>query len=104
VITTLATLGIESRADPGAIGVWTEVDGTAAKICAIGVRIRRGVSLHGLALNLDTNLNLFKLIVPCGLADRPVTSIRNLLGDAAPTMEQLKSTLFEQLRRAIERQ
>lgn len=103
VIATLATIGIQTRADPAAIGVWTEVDGIAAKICAIGVRIRRGVSLHGLALNLDTDLDLFKLIIPCGLADRPVTSIRGLLGGAAPTMDQLKSVLFEQLQRAIER-
>ncbi len=103
VIATLDGLGIKAGTDPGAIGVWTEVGGSAAKICAIGVRIRRGASLHGLALNLDTDLNLFNLIVPCGLAERPVTSIRCLLGDRSPTMQQLKFALFEQLKRAIER-
>ena len=53
-----------------------------AKICAIGVRIRRGVSLHGLALNVETDLSFFDLIVPCGMADKPATSLRKILGDA----------------------
>ena len=83
VIEVLAELGIEGYTDPEAVGVW--VDGPspqpsprvrgegvrggedAAKICAIGVRIRRGVSLHGLALNVSTDLRGFSHIVPCGL-------------------------------------
>ena len=58
--------------------------GDLAKVCAIGVRIRRGVSLHGLALNVDTDLSYFNLIVPCGLAGRQVTSLRRLLGRRRP--------------------
>lgn len=103
VIATLAPFGIKARTDPETIGVWTDVEDNLAKICAIGVRIRKGVSLHGLALNLDTDLSLFNLIVPCGLVQRSVTSIRRLLGNRSPTMQQLKSTLFEHLQRAIER-
>ena len=61
----------------------------SAKICALGVRIKRGISLHGIALNLSTDLSLFNLINPCGLS-RPVASMRDLLGDAAPTMSHLK--------------
>ena len=64
-----------------------------AKICALGVRIRRGVSMHGIALNVTTDLRYFDLIVPCGLTGRAVTSIQQLFGDSAPTMEAVKSLL-----------
>jgi lipoyl(octanoyl) transferase len=72
-------------------------DQTLAKICAIGVRIRRGVSLHGLALNVDTDLNFFNLIVPCGMADRPTTSVRKLLSDKAPAMTAVKAAVVLRL-------
>jgi lipoyl(octanoyl) transferase len=62
-----------------------------AKICALGVRIKRGVSLHGIALNCSTDLALFDLIIPCGLS-RPVTSMRQILGDAVPAMAELKQS------------
>jgi len=92
-IATLADFGIEAGVDPKAVGVWSDDNGTPAKICAIGVRIRRGVSLHGLALNVTTDLRYFELIVPCGLHGRAVTSIQKLLGDRAPSMEQVKERL-----------
>jgi lipoyl(octanoyl) transferase len=93
-IAALAELGIPARRIDGAVGVWTDNDHSpTAKICAIGVRIRRGVSMHGLALNVDTDLNFFNLIVPCGLTDKPVTSVRKLLGDAGPSMTAVKSIL-----------
>src|SRR5262249_20988152 len=62
VIATLNELGIEAQRDDDAIGVWTKrLDGQFAKICALGVRIRRGVSLHGIALNVTTDLRYFDL-------------------------------------------
>jgi lipoyl(octanoyl) transferase len=61
----------------------------AAKICALGVRIKRGVTLHGIALNLTTDLSHFGLINPCGLG-RPVTSMGEILGVRAPGMSELK--------------
>jgi len=67
VIAALAELGVHAFRQDGAVGIWTEDHGTTAKICAIGVRIRRGVSMHGLALNVRTDLSRFDLIVPCGL-------------------------------------
>jgi lipoate-protein ligase B len=99
-IAALGELGIAARRDECAVGVWADDGsgtGTLAKVCAIGVRIRRGVSLHGLALNVSTDLDYFNLIVPCGLHCRAVTSVQKLLGDAAPDIETVKRVLAAQL-------
>jgi lipoate-protein ligase B len=101
VIDVLAEYGIPSQLDPSAIGVWTEHEGKLAKICALGVRIRRGISMHGIALNLTTDLRYFNLIVPCGLT-RPVTSMSLIMGDRAPTMDQLKHVMVQQMRAKFE--
>src|SRR5688500_8579993 len=87
-IDTCRAFGVEARREDGAVGVWVDdpIVGTPAKICAIGVRIRRGVSLHGLALNVTTDLSYFDLIVPCGLTGRSVTSLERLLGADAPSI------------------
>ncbi len=73
IIDTLESFGISAHCDPEAIGVWTD----AGKIAAIGVHISRWVTSHGFALNLETDLNYFRYIVPCGLT-KPVTSMRAL--------------------------
>jgi lipoyl(octanoyl) transferase len=98
VISALAELGVKANRQDGIIGVWTE-DG--AKICAIGVRIRRGISMHGLALNVSTNLDHFNLIVPCGLVGKPVTSLQKILGRAAPSMVRVKQIVAEAMQRAV---
>lgn len=72
----LAEYGIPGHAVPGAAGVWVNSE----KIAAIGVRTSQWVTSHGLALNVNTNLDYFSLIVPCGLANRAVTSMSKLLG------------------------
>ena len=98
IISVLAKFGIGGNVDPAAVGVWTPVANcSSAKVCAIGVRIRRGVTLHGLALNVTTQLSYFDLIVPCGLTNRPVTSLQKLLGDRVPSMERVKSVLMEEI-------
>ena len=97
VIAMLKQFGIDAHADPKAVGIWTNDSGTDAKVCAIGVRIKRGVSLHGLALNVETDPRYFDLIVPCGLAGRSVTSMRKLLGVSAPGIERVKETLAREL-------
>jgi lipoyl(octanoyl) transferase len=80
VVRTLADLGLCATREPGLTGVW--VDG--AKACAIGVKLSRWVSMHGLALNVAPELAHFEHIVPCGIADRPVTSVaRELRGRPA---------------------
>lgn len=103
IINTLAQLNINAHADPDATGVWVNqqhnfISDQPAKIAAIGVRVRRWITLHGLAINLDPNMDHFNLIVPCGLADRPVVSIAHILGrENTPTLTALSELLFEQL-------
>src|SRR5207248_1747071 len=114
VIATLNDLGVPSRTDPDAIGVWTNLplplgegrgEGSSccelAKICAFGVRIRRGVTMHGLALNVTTDLAYFNLIVPCGIPDRPVTSLQKILGERCPSMDRVKQTLVNSFQRTF---
>jgi lipoyl(octanoyl) transferase len=97
VIAALADLGIHGQTDPNAVGVWVPDNGSLAKICAIGVRIRRGVSLHGLALNVATDLSGFSHIIPCGLADRGVTSIAKILAANCPPLASIKNILTRHL-------
>jgi lipoate-protein ligase B len=101
VIAALRELGVESHRDASAVGVWVGDDDRAEKICALGVRIRRGVSMHGLALNVTTDLSYFNLIVPCGLCNRGVTSIQKILGDRAPSMENVKLVLARRFDEAL---
>jgi lipoyl(octanoyl) transferase len=75
IIATLAELGVEAHRAPGRIGIWTDRDGTEAKLGAIGVRVRRWVTLHGFSVNLAPELSHFSGIVPCGIAGFPVTSL-----------------------------
>jgi lipoyl(octanoyl) transferase len=76
LIRTAADYGIEAARVPGLTGVWVGRE----KLAAIGVRIARWVTSHGFALNVSTDLEQFNLIVPCGIADRGVTSLERLLG------------------------
>jgi lipoyl(octanoyl) transferase len=103
VINVCARLGVEGRRDPSATGVWVDKPGipTGAKVCAMGVRVRRWVTMHGFALNVTTNLDHFDLIVPCGLAGRPVTSLSALLDDACPTIDDTKQAVIEEATRAF---
>jgi len=78
LISTLDELGIAARRAPGRIGIWVDHQGREAKIGAIGVRIRKWVTLHGFSLNVDPDLLHFGGIIPCGLAEFPVTSVRQL--------------------------
>jgi lipoyl(octanoyl) transferase len=93
VIAALGELGVESWRAPGRIGIWTNDGGKEAKIGAIGVRVRRWVSFHGFAINLDPDLNHFSGIVPCGLPDFPVTSLARL--GIATNRVALDSALFQ---------
>ncbi len=89
VVRTLARWGIEGYRVPGRTGVWVGKE----KICAMGIRVRRWWSIHGLALNVTTDLNHFGLIIPCGIRDRGVCSMQKLLGPECPTMDEAKEEL-----------
>ena len=84
LIIALREFDIEGGRLAGRTGVWVGPDGREEKVAAIGVRISRWITSHGFALNVGTNLEHFQLIVPCGIADRGVTSIERLLGRAVP--------------------
>jgi lipoyl(octanoyl) transferase len=78
MIDSLAELGLEARRAEGRIGIWTDDGDKEAKIGAIGVRIRRWVTFHGFAINVSPDLSHFEGIVPCGIAEYPVTSLEKL--------------------------
>jgi lipoyl(octanoyl) transferase len=79
VIAALARFGVEAFRSEGRIGIWTrDIDGREAKIGAIGVRIRKWVTMHGFAVNLSPDLSHFAGIVPCGIAEYGVTSLERL--------------------------
>jgi lipoyl(octanoyl) transferase len=82
IIKTIAHFGIKGQRLPGATGVWIDADKPALvrKICAMGVRTSRWVTMHGFALNVNTNLNYFDMIIPCGIDDKGVTSMQKELG------------------------
>jgi lipoyl(octanoyl) transferase len=84
LIVALREFGIEGRRVEGRTGVWVGPAGREEKIAAIGVRISRWITSHGFALNVSTNLKHFRLIVPCGIADRGVTSVERVLGRSIP--------------------
>jgi lipoyl(octanoyl) transferase len=82
IILTIKEYGIEAGRLPGSTGVWLEPDtANARKICAMGVRSSRWITMHGLALNVNTDLQFFNNIVPCGIVDKGVTSMAKELGN-----------------------
>ncbi|MEM8928801.1 MAG: lipoyl(octanoyl) transferase LipB [Bacteroidota bacterium] len=101
VILTLAEYGLKGQRSEGETGVWLDV-GTpfARKICAMGVRASRWVTMHGFAFNINTDLGYFDLMIPCGIKDKAVTSLNVELGKAVIDMEEVKQKLlrhFEEL-------
>jgi len=97
--------GVLTQRSPGRAGVWTMPGGTVAekKIAALGVHVARGVTTHGFALNVTTDLDDFQLIVPCGISDRGVTSIEAEVAPA-PSLEQMAHSIARHFGRAFERQ
>lgn len=86
IIRTVAAFGIQSGRIPGLTGVWVDHDRpeAARKICAFGVRASRWVTMHGFALNVNTDLQFFNHIVPCGISDKAVTSMQQEIGTPVP--------------------
>ncbi len=94
IILTLAEYGIEGGRSAGETGVWIDADirGKERKICAIGVRSSRWITMHGFALNVNTDLDYFNFIIPCGIQDKQVTSLQKELG-VAVDLEDVKEKL-----------
>lgn len=85
LIRTCTEFGIPTKRIAGLTGVWT--DAAEAKIAALGIHISRGVTSHGIALNVNTDLSFFNLIVPCGITSRPVMSMQKELGREVATQD-----------------
>ena len=102
VISTLKRIGIQSERLEGATGVWldTAYPDKCRKICAIGVRSSHFVTMHGFALNVNTDLNYFSYINPCGFIDKGVTSIQKELG-SPHSLEEIKQLLREEFNRSF---
>ena len=97
VIQTLAEFNISAGRIKGLTGVWIDFEnGAPRKICALGVKTSRWVTMHGLAFNVNTDLNYFSHIVPCGIDDKAVTTLQKEMGALLP-MAQVKSILKEKI-------
>jgi lipoyl(octanoyl) transferase len=100
IILTLNEYGIEAGRSAGETGVWIDAlhKGKERKICAMGVRCSRWITMHGFALNVNTDLHYFNGIIPCGIQNKKVTSIKEELGRSVP-IEEVK----EKLKRSFEK-
>jgi lipoyl(octanoyl) transferase len=97
VIQVLAHYGVKGERSSGFTGVWIDVDKpTARKICAMGVKASRWITMHGIGFNINSDLSYFSHIVPCGIEDKSVTSLQQELGRAID-MQEVKDLLKEKL-------
>jgi lipoyl(octanoyl) transferase len=107
LIRACADYGVLTQREPGRAGVWTVPGGAVAekKIAAVGVHVARGVTTHGFALNVSTDLDDFALIVPCGIRDRGVTSVEAEVDlEPAPSLEQMANSVARHFGRVFGRQ
>ena len=103
IILTLAEYGLKAERSEGETGVWLDV-GTpfARKICAMGVRASRWVTMHGFALNVNADLGYFDLMIPCGIKGKAVTSLNVELGVAEVSMNEVKEKLLNHFSKLFE--
>jgi lipoyl(octanoyl) transferase len=101
LIRVVAGFGIPARRVKGLTGVWVGPDDSEEKLAAIGVRISRWITSHGFALNVNTTLEHFGLIVPCGITDRGVTSMQRLLGRSV-SMDEVSAHVVAAFREVFE--
>ena len=102
IILTLKEYGISGERSKGETGVWLDVGKpTARKICAMGVKTSRWVSMHGFAFNLNTDLSYFENIIPCGINDKKVTSLEKEIGHKID-IDRAKSLLKSNLERVFD--
>ncbi|HEX3023982.1 MAG TPA: lipoyl(octanoyl) transferase LipB [Chitinophagaceae bacterium] len=94
IILTMAGFGLKGERSKGETGVWmdTEIKGRERKICAMGIKCSRWITMHGFALNVNTDLGYFDNIIPCGIQNKKVTSLKNELGTTVD-MNEVKEKL-----------
>jgi lipoyl(octanoyl) transferase len=102
MIRVCADYGIEARRVPGLTGAWIDTPRGPEKIGAIGVRLSRWITSHGFAFNVNTDLDYFGLIVPCGIAEHGVTSLGALLGSTLP-MDEVEEAFIGHFARVFDR-
>ncbi len=102
IINVLAEYGLKGERSDGETGVWLDVGKPCArKICAMGVRASRWVTMHGFALNVNTDMRYFEYIIPCGIKDKQVTSLQRELQRELP-MQEVKTKLMNQFAKRFE--
>ena len=92
VINILADFKIKGEVREDRVGIWVDCDGKEEKISAIGIKLKKWVSYHGIAVNIDPELSFFNNIIPCGIVDKKVTSLENEIGRKI-AMEEVKNKL-----------
>ena len=103
IILTMADYGLKGDRSKGETGVWLDADikGKERKICAMGIRCSRWITMHGVACNVNTDLDYFNYIVPCGIQNKQVTSLQKELGTTVP-MEEVKQKVRSNFERVFE--
>ncbi|MBY0349027.1 MAG: lipoyl(octanoyl) transferase LipB [Hydrotalea flava] len=103
IIQTLAIYGIKGSRSKGETGVWIDPDkkGFERKICAMGIKCSRWITMHGFAFNINTDLNYFNNIIPCGIQNKQVTSLQKELGMFIP-MDEVKQHVKENFAKVFE--
>ncbi|AYM99442.1 lipoyl(octanoyl) transferase LipB [Chryseobacterium sp. 3008163] len=105
IIRTMAEFGLKGERSPGETGVWLDVGKPyARKICAMGVKASRWVTLHGFAFNVNTDMRYFEYIIPCGIKDKQVTSLKRELERELTTeeVEQVKNSIKRHFEKVFE--
>jgi lipoyl(octanoyl) transferase len=103
IILTMAEYGLKGERSPGETGVWLDpnIAGKARKICAMGIRCSRWITMHGFAFNVNTDLDYFNYIIPCGIQNKQVTSLERELGFKLP-MDEVKQKVIQNFERVFQ--